>query len=424
MKIFLLKGILKDKSRSLLPIIIVGLGAMLTVLLYSWLKGVIGESIIMNANFNTGHVKVISREQAKTPEQMAIDLSLVNIAELKKELKKNVSDMDWVERIRFGSLIDFPDSEGETRAQGPVIGWGLDILSPNTKERERFNLAPSIKRGKMPSKHGEALISEDFAEKFEVKPGDVFTLFGSTMEGGMAFQNFTVSGTVKFGAQVLDRGAIIIDIQDAQQAFQMPDAAGEILGFFNSNLYDTEKAMKVKVKVNAMFASDTDKYAPAAITLQDQEGMGQYLDYADAIGGILITIFISAMAIVLWNSGLLGGLRRYTEFGVRLALGEDKTHIYVSLLYEAVAIGLIGSLLGSFVGVLISYWIQQVGIDLGGMMQGSTLMMPTVIRTAVTPTTYYIGFIPGVFSIVIGNALAGIGIYKRSTARLFNELEV
>ncbi len=43
-------------------------------------------------------------------------------------------------------------------------------------------------------------------------------------------------------------------------------------------------------------------------------------------------IFIGAMSIVLWNAGLLGGLRRYGEFGIRLAMGETKPKIYKSLI--------------------------------------------------------------------------------------------
>ena len=52
------------------------------------------------------------------------------------------------------------------------------------------------------------------------------------------------------------------------------------------------------------------------------------------------------------------------------------------------------------------------------------MMMPTVYRAMVTPEAYYIGFIPGVFSMTLGNALSGLGVYKRQTARLFKELEV
>lgn len=423
MKKFLLKGILRDKSRSLVPIVVVSLGVFLTIIIYCWLNGIIGESIVMNANFNTGHIKVITKEQAKYPDQMAIDLALTNVSSLSNELSKEFPEITWVERIRFGSLIDFPDSNGITRAQGPVIGWAIDLFSKNSKEIDRFNLIPSIIRGKIPKEKNEALLSEDFAKKFDVKPGDKFTIFGTTMDGGMAFKNFVVSGTVKFGASVIDRGAIIIDINDAQDAFQMNDAVSEILGFQKNQIYDDQKAEAIKSKFNKFHIND-DKFGPTIITLKEQPGMGQFLVYVDYIGSLMVIIFMSAMSIVLWNSGLLGGLRRYTEFGVRLALGENKTHIYNSLIYEAFTIGLIGSIVGTLFGLIVAFYVQKVGINIGGMMQGSTLMIPTVVRTVVKPTAYYIGFIPGVISMVIGNLLAGIGIYKRSTARLFNELEV
>jgi putative ABC transport system permease protein len=45
------------------------------------------------------------------------------------------------------------------------------------------------------------------------------------------------------------------------------------------------------------------------------------------------------------------------------------------------------------------------------------------VRSQITTTTYFIGFIPGVLSTVIGAMLAGIGVYKRQTANLFKELE-
>ena len=52
------------------------------------------------------------------------------------------------------------------------------------------------------------------------------------------------------------------------------------------------------------------------------------------------------------------------------------------------------------------------------------MIMPSVIRSKVTPSLFYIGFIPGLFAMVFGTALSGIGIYKRQTATLFKELEV
>ena len=129
-------------------------------------------------------------------------------------------------------------------------------------------------------------------------------------------------------------------------------------------------------------------------------------------------------SIVLWNAGLLGGLRRYTEFGVRIALGEDKGHIYRSLLWEALMIGSIGSVVGTFVGVALVYIFHNIGFNFSALLQNASILMPGIVRPAITPAIYYIGFIPGVVSMLLGNALAGRGIYKRQTSRLFNELEV
>ena len=66
----------------------------------------------------------------------------------------------------------------------------------------------------------------------------------------------------------------------------------------------------------------------------------------------------------------------------------------------------------------------MVGIDVTEYMPQSSLLMPNVIRAKVTPDLFYIGFIPGVFAMVLGTALSGIGVYKRETATLFKELEV
>jgi putative ABC transport system permease protein len=57
------------------------------------------------------------------------------------------------------------------------------------------------------------------------------------------------------------------------------------------------------------------------------------------------------------------------------------------------------------------------------MMKNATIMMPTVFKARITPETWFIGFIPGVLSTLIGTMLSGIGIYKRQTAQLFKELE-
>jgi putative ABC transport system permease protein len=419
---FILKGLIRDRQRSLLPIIVVVTGVFLTVFLQCWMTGILGDMIDFNARFTTGHVKVMTKAYAERIDQTPNDLALTETTKLVESLQKQFPDMEWIRRVRFGGLIDAPDAIGETRSQGPAIGWGIDLLSPESDESARMNIATSIVKGKFPSQPREVLISDQFADKLKVGPGDRVTLVGSTMYGSMTVFNFVVAGTVNFGSGILDRGSVIADINDVQLALDMPDAASEILGYFKTNLYNKNQAAANVTR----FMSSSDKanrYAPVMVSLRDQNGLASMVDYMDIVSAIFIMIFVTAMSLVLWNAGLLGGLRRYGEFGVRLAVGESKGHVYRSLVWESVLIGLIGSVIGTALGLLLSFWLQKKGIDVSGFMKNASMMLPAIFRAQVTVESFYIGFIPGLFATVIGTALAGLGIYKRKTAQLFKELE-
>jgi len=422
---FLLKGLFRDKSRSLIPLIVVTIGVMLAVFMNGYVRGLMIDMINKTADISTGHVKVITSAYSDNMDQVPNDLAIINVSSLKKDLEKTFPEMKWVCRINFGGLIDVPDANGETRSQGPGMGIGLDLFSEDTDETERLNLSKSLVRGSLPANPGEVLLSEDFSQKLKVNPGEEITLIGSTMNGGMAIYNFIMSGTVKFGNTGMDRGTVIADIHDVQTALDMYDAAGEILGFSSSGFYDDETATAVKTKFQDTFSSDEGDFAPVMLRLRDQAGMSIFVDLTDSMAAIVIIVFMIAMSLVLWNAGLLGGLRRYGEIGIRLAIGEEKGHVYRTMITESVMIGLAGTIVGTAIGLSLSWLMQTYGIDISEFTKGGTggIMMPDIIRSKIAPSDFYIGLIPGVLSTMAGTMLSGIGIYKRQTAQLFKELE-
>jgi putative ABC transport system permease protein len=287
-----------------------------------------------------------------------------------------------------------------------------------------MNIENALTRGKLPEKPGEILISDNLATKLGIEIGENATLLSSTMYGSMAMHNFIVTGTLTFGMQAMDRGAMIADINDVQLALDMENAAGEILGFLPENIYDIELAETIKLKFNNSLIDADDEFSPIMMQLKDIGMLGDYLELTSSFSVILAAIFVVLMSIVLWNVGLLGGIRRYGEVGLRLAIGEHKGHIYRSMIYESVLIGIVGSVIGTALGLASAYWLQVKGINIGDLMKNSTLMFPGIIHAKITPETYYLGFIPGLFSMVLGTMLSGVGIYRRRTAQLFKELEV
>jgi putative ABC transport system permease protein len=422
---FLLKGLMRDKSRSLLPLIVVAIGVMLTVFMRGYINGIMVDMIEQTARFNTGHVKVMTKAYADDMDQIPNDLALVGVSSLKSRLEHDFPGMEWACRIKFAGLIDVPDQNGETRSQGPAIGIGLELFSEKSKELGRLNLGKSLVRGKLPSNPGEVLLSEDFSRKLTVNPGEKITLISSTMNEEMAISNFTVTGTIRFGNAVLDRGTVIADLDDVQVALDMQDAAGEIIGFFNGGYYEENLAAPVLAKFTEKYTSNHDDYSPVMLSLREQEGLALYVDLSKSMGSIITIVFIIAMSLVLWNAGLLGGLRRYGEIGIRIAIGEEKGHIYRSMITESLMIGIAGTITGTAIGLGLSWLMQTYGLDISEFTKNATtgIMMPNLVRSRITTPDFFIGFIPGVLSTLAGTMLSGIGIYKRKTTQLFKELE-
>jgi putative ABC transport system permease protein len=419
---FYIKGLFRDRSRSLMPALVVAIGVTLVVLMQCWVTGVLGDMIVFNANFATGHVKVMSRAYSENVDQTPNDLALLGTDDILKKLRADYPGMEWAERIQFGGLVDAPDENGETKAQGPGGGMAVNLLSPDSKETERLNIQKSLVRGRMIESLDEIILSDEFATKLDVEPGDQVTLISTTMFGAMSITNFTLCGTIKFGANALDRGGMVADINSIRMALDMQDATGEILGYLPDGEYDDLQAAAIASSFTGKYNDPDDEFSPVMLSLREQGTMTMYLDLVEYFRSIIISVFMIAMAIVLWNSGLLGGLRRYGEMGLRIAIGEEKRHIYRSLIIESVFIGLAGSILGTAIGLFFASLLTR-GIDISGMMGNSTMMMQGVMKARITPDAYYIGFIPGVLATAIGTALAGIGIFKRKTASLFKELQ-
>lgn len=419
---FLLRGVLRDRHRYLFPILIVGSGVLIMVFMLALMSGYMDSFIRLNSGFESGHLKVVTRAYAKLLNQRPYDLGLLDIQSDLQQWKEAYPQLEWSQRINFGALLDVPDAKGETREQGDVAGFAVDLLS-SPRERKLLNLDKALVSGKIPDRPGELLLSDKACQRLRLKLGDTVTLISSDIYGSLAMQSFQVAGTLSFGVEALDRGAVVADIGDISSLLDMEGGAGEILAFFKSGKYVQKDVARLRDDFNARYSDPEDEYAPVMLALSDQNNMGFFLGMMDMVLGIFSLVFIIILGIVLWNSGLMNGIRRYGEFGIRLAVGESKLHIYWTLLLEAAVVGVIGSVLGIALGLLLSWYFNIHGMDVSVFTRNSTLLTEDVIYTFISLRTALTGLVPGVLSTLLGAALAGLAIFKRQTSQLFKELE-
>ena len=423
---FLTKGILRDRSRSLFPVIVVTLTVAMIVLFQGFITGIMNSMFLDSAVVSTGHVKIMTKAYHEENQLLPNDLSLLDAEKLVRELNQEHPDYFWTPRITFGGLLDVPDENGETQAQGPVYALGIDFLSPDSRQIEIWKLERRLVTGRLPENANEVLLGTKLAGRLGLSSGETVTLIGSTMYNAFTTYNFTVVGTFKLNLGPVDRHMMLVDISGARQALDMENAASEILGYTNSLYYEDQAAVAMRTEYNINHNDSTDIFSPIMMALRDANQMGTMVDFSNAAMAIILVIFLVIVMIVLWNMGLMNGLRRYGEIGMRLAIGESKGQVYRSMIVESVIIGFIGTVIGTAMGLGITYYMQEVGLDYSAAMESlssTDIIMSNVFYAQVTPDLYFIGFIPGVLATVLGTMMAGRAIYKREMAQLFKELE-
>ena len=425
---FLTKGLLRDRSRSLFPVVIITITVGIVIFTIGFMKGTMNSVFLDTAVIISGHEKVVTRAYKEESQMLPNDLALLDVDQIIKNLNKEYPTHFWSPRITFGGLLDIPDNNGETKDQGPVIAMGIDLLSNETRMPEIWELEKCLVEGELPKNSKEVLISKKLANKLNISVGDLTTFIGTTMHNAFTTYNFLVAGTFDLRKGQADKQMMLVDISGAREALDMGNAASEIFGFTHSLFYNDDKAVSMRTNYNNSYSDTSDIFSPVMLALRDSsEQMGTMVDMVDIFLLIIGGVFLIIVTIVLWNMGLMNGLRRHGEFGLRLAIGESKGDVYRSMILESLIIGFTGTILGTGIGLMLTYYVQEYGIDYSEVvssMSTSSMVMPNIFYAQITPELYYIGFIPGVIATVLGTMLSGIAIYKREMAQLFKELEI
>jgi len=423
---FLAKGLARDKTRSLFPTIIITVTVAIVIFALGFMRGMLNSVFLDTAVIISGYEKVVTRAYKKEMQMLPLDLALMDIEEMISGLNRDHPDYFWSPRINFGGLIDIPDENKETRSQSPIMAIGIDFFSNKSRQTELWKLDQIIVDGLPPRSPNDILISSKLAKKLEVSTGQEATFIGSTMDNAFTTYNFNISGIFNLNKGQTDKQMILLDISGAQEALDMNGAATEILGFTNDLFYNDEDAIEIRSIFNENNRDSSDIFAPIMIALRDTNQMGTMVDFSNAALAVIGGIFLVIVMIVLWNMGLMNGLRRYGEIGLRLAMGESKGQVYRAMITEAVIIGLTGTLLGTGLGLSITYYVQENGISYAEALEEMALtdmVMPNIFYSKVTPDLFYVGLLPGLLATVLGTMLAGLAIYRREMAQLFKELE-
>ncbi len=196
-----------------------------------------------------------------------------------------------------------------------------------------------------------------------VKLGDSVILVGHDRYGVMVAESFTLIGIITSGEMGLDRGMAITSLATLQEMVDMP---GEVTTFA---VRVPEKQLgKITEELNACLRNSPREIMPWYTMFPVMK------EWVTLHNGFLYLFIGVVLFIVLageLNTLLLSMLERTREFGVLMAIGTTRSQIASLLIAEALMIGIIGTLAGLALGLLIVTVTGSTGIDLS-LLLGDT----------------------------------------------------
>ena len=360
------RNISRNKRRSWITIMSVGVGLGALIFLWSFGDGTnyqMRENVI---RLSTGHVQIHAKgfEKSLAPELLLPEKDAL-LASLREKPEVTAS----TERVRFEGLI------GTSEHSRGILLIGIDPVSePTVTHLGKFMLTGSYLAAQDAR---SVLIGSRLAEKLKVGLGDKVVVLTQTVDGTMSGFAFRVRGIFHAGSQPLDEMTAFISLPAAQELLGIENRVHEIvLRLKNSNL--------VPHVVQDLSRQLDPKTIEVMAWNEIIPEVQQWVSWSEAV---IRTILIAVMVVIgvgIMNTVLMSVFERKKELGVMMALGTSPVQIFLLIVLETLILEFFGIILGLIGGYLVTYYYSIVGIGFPELEQAfSRSYMSTVTYTRV-----------------------------------------
>jgi putative ABC transport system permease protein len=359
------RNIRRNRRRSLLSGTAIVVATMAITFLFSYMAGFLGDYESNVVRYMTGHVRIRHIEYDENEQLNPLHLSVANYEEVVRRLEAEDGVVAVVPRTRFFTAIYRNDQTFGG------IGLGVDF----EREKEMMSIEESLEQGRLPRKgEREMLLSAGLAQELDLEEGQKLTLLTKNKYMGMSGMTFLVTGIVRFQVAGFNESFFLMPIDTAARFLKMDDEATEVLVMLKDPKQVDAFVEKTRVILSNSGWNDLSVQAWTKVGII--YGM---IRYAQNIYDIFALIFFLLASTVIVNTTMMVIYERMREIGTVAAMGMTPREIVRLFFLEAFYIGAIASFIGVLIGVAITLPLSKTGINVGGVMEGVSLEISSVL---------------------------------------------
>ncbi|HZJ24341.1 MAG TPA: ABC transporter permease [Anaerolineales bacterium] len=335
----------RNKTRSLLSSLAVGVGMALLLLMVSVLEGEMTGALQNTIRLQSGHLQIrpASYEEGKISlkwEDMITDPD--QVAEQIKSLSQVIVATP---RLIASSILTISDESKGVQILG---------IDPDSAANQPFRDGMIAGEFIQADDREGILIGNILAEKLSLSVGDKVNLLVTTSNGDVNEQLFTVRGIFTTRTPGYDESTIFMPLAKAQAITATENHASTIFVL----LQNSEQAELVAQAIQS------DNYK--ILTWREQNVfITQFEDYANAFFVVLYLIVLGITATVVTNTLVMAVFERTREIGILSAIGMKGRGIMAQFLAEAALLATGGVIGGLIIGGAAVAYFTVYGIYIG-----------------------------------------------------------
>tara|TARA_B110000977_G_C11039537_1_gene478338 strand:+ start:338 stop:1555 length:1218 start_codon:yes stop_codon:yes gene_type:complete len=292
------------------------------------------------------------------------------------ELIKTALDADDnIKAYAFRSLLN-------GMVSSPVKSNGVRIIGVNkNQEKELTSIYEGLVEGNYfeSKRRNPILIGQALAEKLKIKVQSKVVLTFQDTENNIVSGAFRVCGIFKTQYTKYDQGNVFIENKDLQRILK------------------TEEFHQVALLCNSIEQVDTTYQSLKAnlnnYEVKDWKRISPELAYADKIMEswlfLIMVIIMLALIFGIINTMLMAVFERRKELGMLMAIGMNRSKIFLLILTETLFLSIIGAPTGLLLGAFTIKITSQTGINLGVIAQGlESVGLGAIIYPEIQPHFY------------------------------------
>ncbi len=337
------RNLWRNKRRTLITIASIFFAMLFALIMRSFQLGSYDHMVNNVVQSYTGFIQV---QNKKYWDDKVIDNSFPISDSLINLVKSTDNVTDVVPRLETFALASY----GLQTKGVMVVGIQPSVEDHLTKLSNRL-----IKGNYLDDHKDGLLVSERLADYLKINVNDSLVLISQGYHGMSANGIFQVKGIIHLPTPDLDNKMIYMNLKSCEDLYSAPG----MLTSLALNLKDPHHLNSTLTEITQKLNNENYAVLSWKEILTD---LVQQIEVDNYSGQIMLGILYMVIAFGVFGTVLMMTSERKREFAVMVAVGMQKSKLFIIVLIEMIFIGIIGTILGIIgsLPIIIYYYINPI----------------------------------------------------------------